>query len=187
MKTGRIIVISGPSGVGKTCLYKRLLSEMPDSLHFSVSATTRPPRSSELNGSDYYFMNEDEFKKKIENNEFIEWAEVFGKYYGTLKSEIEQIIGAGMNCLLDLDVQGGMSIVKALPQSVLIFILPPSMKELTKRINERKTDDKKTIALRLKTARKELGFARFYKYRITNDDFERAYGELKELVLKIIA
>jgi guanylate kinase len=187
MKRGRVIVISGPSGVGKTCLYKRLLSEMSDTLQFSISATTRTPRANELNGIDYYFMNKDEFKEKIKKNEFVEWAEVYGNYYGTLKAEIDRITNCGKNCLLDVDVQGGLNISKALPQTNLIFIFPPSMKELKRRIMERNTDDKKNIKIRFKNARKEMSFSGVYQYHITNDDFERAYRELKELVLKLIA
>ncbi len=186
MKTGRIIVISGPSGVGKTRLYKRLLAELPDRLRFSISATTRKPRPDEQNGVDYYFLSEEEFREKIGNNEFVEWAEVYGKYYGTLKTEIGRILDSGSNCLLDVDVQGGMHIRECLPQSILIFILPPSIGELKKRIGERHTDDKETIRLRMKTAAQEMKYAPRYQYCITNDDLEETYGKLKNLVLSLI-
>lgn len=186
MKSGSIIVISGPSGVGKTRLYKRLLADLPQSLQFSISATTRSPRINEKDGVDYYFIGREEFDKKIGNNEFVEWADVYGNCYGTLKSEILRIRDKGKNCLLDVDVQGGMNIKSILPESVLIFILPPSMKELRRRIMERKTDDKKTIRIRLKTAAMEMGCVKSYQYTIINDDIETAYKELKGLVLRII-
>ncbi len=186
MKSFSIIVISGPSGVGKTCLYKRLLSDF-ESLQFSISATTRSPRPNETDGVDYYFISREEFLKKIKNNEFVEWAEVYGNYYGTLKTEIKRITDTGKNCLMDVDVQGGMNIKKSIPESVLIFIIPPSMKELKRRIMERKTDDRKTIQLRLKTAIKEMGYEKNYQYSIINDDIDKAYLELRTLVKSLIS
>jgi guanylate kinase len=160
---------------------------MAGRLQFSISATTRSPRPNETGGVDYYFISRDEFLGKIKNDEFVEWAEVYGNYYGTLKSEITKIIEEGKNCLLDVDVQGGMNIKKAMPESILIFILPPSLKELKRRIMDRKTDDKKTINLRLRTAVKEMGYLKSYQYSILNDDIEKAYLELKALILKIIS
>ncbi len=186
MKEGKIIVISGPSGVGKTSLYKRLLSDLPDKLQFSVSATTRSPRSNEIDGIDYFFITEEDFQKKIKNNEFVEWAKVYNNYYGTLKSEITRITRDGKNCLLDVDVQGGMNIKESLPESTLIFIMPPSPEELKNRITGRHTDDIDTIKLRLKIAANEMNYADQYKFRVVNDDIERAYAELKNLVLKNI-
>src|SRR5208337_2695409 len=154
MKPGKVIVISGPSGVGKTRLYRRLLSEMPGELRFSISATTRRPRDSEADGVDYYFIGPEDFKTRIEKGDFIEWAEVYGNYYGTLKSEVQRITDSGKNCLLDVDIQGGMSIKKAIKDSVLIFILPPSLKELEHRLKERRTDDSRSVRVRIRTAKK---------------------------------
>jgi len=182
----KIIVLSGPSGVGKTTLYKRLLREFSSSLDFSISATTRPIRPGEKNGLDYYFIKEEEFIKKINLGEFVEWAKVHGHYYGTLKSEVERILANGKNCLLDVDVQGGLSIKKTMPGSILIFIFPPSFEELEKRIKERKSDTQEEIKIRLEQARKELELSKEYHYSIVNDELERAYAELKNLVMEIV-
>jgi guanylate kinase len=186
MSGGRIIVISGPSGVGKTTLYKRLLHEHPQQLSLSVSATTRNPRPDEKEGMDYYFISKKEFQKKIEKNEFVEWAIVYRNLYGTLKSEIIRIIDEGKNCLLDVDVQGGMSIKRAFPDSHMIFITPPNVSELKKRIMKRNADNPDVMKIRLENAISEMNYKSFYDYNIINKDLEKAYRELKILVLKII-
>ncbi|URA10236.1 guanylate kinase [Thermospira aquatica] len=181
MKTG-IVIISGPSGVGKTTLYKRLLAEFPERLAFSVSATTRKPRPGEVHGVDYYFYTREDFEKAKENGEFAEWAEVYGNYYGTLKSELEQIMSEGKTALLDVDVQGGMSIKKAFPEAFLVFIKPPSIEELRKRIQKRCSDDPETIERRLKQASEEMKKADFYSVQIENRDLEEAYQYLKSVL-----
>jgi guanylate kinase len=182
----KIIVISGPSGVGKTTLYKRLLKEFPDKLDFSISATTRQKRENEVDGVDYYFISKENFEKLIKEDAFVEWAKVYENYYGTLKSEIERISDKNKWCLLDVDVQGGMNVKRVYPESHLIFILPPDMDELKRRIIERNLDSEKEIAIRLSRAEEEMRYSSFYDYNIVNDDLERAYRELRSLVLKII-
>jgi guanylate kinase len=186
MIRGKIIVISGPSGVGKTTLYKRLLAEFNEPLSFSVSATTRKPRPYEKDGLDYYFISREDFQSKIESGEFIEWAEVYHNFYGTLKTEINRIIHDGKNCLLDLDVQGGMNIKKNYPDSSLIFIAPPSLDELKKRISARNEDKPEVILVRMEDALHELSFKDHYDHIIVNDNLEHAYLELKETVLETI-
>lgn len=179
MNRGRLVVISGPSGVGKTTLYKRLLSDFCTDLLFSVSATTRAPRTGETDGRDYFFLTTEEFQRRIERSDFVEWAQVYDNYYGTLKSELERIVSTGKTCLLDVDVQGGMNIKKAFPEAVLIFIIPPSIDELKRRITNRRTDTPEVIRKRIAHALHELEYADRYDIQVLNDDIERAYGELK--------
>ena len=186
MQKGKILVVSGPSGVGKTTLYKRLLTELTDSLTFSVSATTRQPRPGEINGKDYYFLSREEFEKKIAENEFVEWAQVYVNYYGTLKSEIERIVHSGKNCFLDIDVQGGMNVKRVFPESILIFVAPPSVEDLRNRIEGRNQNTREDIEIRMAEALHELSFKDRYDRIIINDEVERAYAELKSTVLEII-
>jgi guanylate kinase len=186
MQSGKIVVISGPSGVGKTTLYKRLLQDLPEVFSFSVSATTRPARAGETNGKDYYFISRKEFKKRVTAGEFVEWANVYGNLYGTLKAEIIRILETGKNCLLDVDVQGGMSLYEAFPKSVLIFIAPPASDELRRRITERNLDKPEVIEARMKQVDEEMAYIRYYHHIIVNRDVEDAYLELKKLVLESI-
>lgn len=186
MKQGGIIVISGPSGVGKTTLYKRLLAEFPEKLAFSVSVTTRSPRPGEVDGVDYYFYTKEEFERAKEEGKFAEWAEVYGNYYGTLKSELERIMKSGKTALLDVDVQGGMSIRQAFPESYLIFILPPSFEELKERILKRCSDNPEAIKRRLHQASEEMKMASFYDLCIENKNLEEAYATLRAAVLSRI-
>lgn len=186
MKRGCIVVISGPSGVGKTTLYKRLLAEFLDVLAFSVSATTRSPRPGEKHGVDYYFLTREEFERARDTGEFAEWAEVYGNYYGTLKSELDRIVTAGKTALLDVDVQGGMNIKKSFPEAYLIFVLPPSLESLRERIEKRCSDDRESIRKRLLLAHQELQMASHYDCCIENADLEIAYAELKKAVFSYL-
>lgn len=181
-----IIVITGPSGVGKTTLYKKVLELLSDKLAFSISATTRPPRSGENNGIDYYFLSEQEFKNKIDNNEFIEWAKVHNNYYGTLKSEIERIVSVGKFCLLDVDVQGGESIKRDFPGCHRIFILPPSIDELKRRLSSRQSDNAEINKTRIKNAEQEVKYALKYQYQIVNDNLEHALERMTRIIKNII-
>jgi len=186
MKKGKLIVISGPSGVGKTTLYKKLLEDFKDSLSFSISATTRKPRKGEIDGKDYYFISKQEFLEKIKNNEFLEWTFIYDNYYGTLFKNVNEIINNGKNCLLDVDVQGGTKIKMEFKDSILIFIAPPSFDELKKRIEQRKTDTPESIKERITNAERELNYSKFYDYIIINDTIENAYNKLKNLISNII-
>ncbi|MCX7883347.1 MAG: guanylate kinase [Brevinematales bacterium] len=187
MTKGKIIVISGPSGVGKTTLYKKLLAEFPERLAFSVSVTTRPPRPGERDGIDYYFYSREQFEQAKNRGEFAEWAEVYGNYYGTLKSELERIMASGKTALLDVDVQGGMSIRKAFHEAYLIFILPPSFEELKERILKRCSDNPEAIRRRLHQAREEIKMASLYDLCIENKNLDEAYASLRSAVLAHLA
>jgi guanylate kinase len=186
MKEGKLIVISGPSGVGKTTLYKRILSDFRDKIDFSVSLTTRKPRSGEIDGKDYRFISKEQFLKKIKDGDFVEWAEVHHNLYGTPKSEINGILGSGKSCLLDLDVQGGVNIKKSFPDAFLIFIMPPSVEELKNRLRSRRTDDNETLETRLQNALKEMSYASHYDMEIINDDLEIAYNQLRDCIMDLL-
>ncbi|MCK4533060.1 guanylate kinase [bacterium] len=180
---GIIFIISAPSGGGKTTLCKRVLKVVPN-LTFSISMTTRPARKGEKNGRDYFFLPENDFIKKIKQKKMSEWATVHGYYYGTPKDFLEDCLSAGKNVISDIDVQGGLKIKEKYPlNSVLIFIMPPSMKILEKRLRARKKDNEKTIKIRLENARKELKEIKKYDYLIINDKIEKATEYLKNIVM----
>ena len=188
MKLGNIIILSGPSGVGKSTLIKAIRKELPD-LRFSVSCTTRAPRTGEVNDVDYHFLTREEFLKRKANNEFVETAEVFANFYGTLKSEVLAIAEKGENVLLDIDVQGALQIKEACKiDSELarccefIFIVPPSLEELERRLRGRATDSEEQISLRLGKAKHELSFWGEYSYIIANNDIECAASELLSVI-----
>ncbi len=182
----KVIVISGPSGVGKTTIYKKLLEEFKDKIEFSISATTRKPRENEKDGVDYYFITKEEFEKKIANNEFIEWANVYGNYYGTLKSEIDRIL-KNKHCLLDIDVQGGLNVKKIFDNSYLIFIKPPSIETLKERLINRHLDNQKEIEKRLAFAEEEISKSVFYDFVIINDNLQDCYNTIKEKIQNLIS
>ncbi len=182
--------MNGPSGVGKTSLYKRLLQDFEKDIELSVSATTRKPRPGEQNGKDYYFLTPDQFLEKRDAGEFVEWAQVYGNYYGTLRSEITRITSQGEHILLDIDIQGGENVKKAFPQAILIFILPPSLEELIRRLRDRNTEDEQSFQKRIDTSTREIRFFEehraLYSYSIINDKLEQAYQDLKKIVLSLI-
>ncbi|WP_353683366.1 guanylate kinase [Thermodesulfovibrio sp. 3907-1M] len=175
-KRGNIFVISAPSGTGKTTLCDRLLKALTD-LKMSISHTTRKPRPGETDGVDYFFVDKETFEKMISNEEFIEWAEVYGNFYGTSKNVISQLMKQGYDILLDIDAQGAKSIKKLYPESILIFILPPSMEELERRLLQR-NEDKDTIKKRLSKAEEEISQYKFYDYIVINDNIEEALNDL---------
>ncbi len=183
MKKGKLFVLSAPSGGGKSTIVRRLLKEM-ENMEYSISVTTRPKRKGEINGKDYYFVSEREFKKMIENNEFLEYAVVHNHYYGTKKSIIEEKLKAGKSILLDIDVQGAINIKKLMPDAVLIFIDIPSLKELEKRLRNRGTDSEEVIKLRLENAKKELEYKNKYDYVVMNDNLEKCINEIKAIIKK---
>jgi guanylate kinase len=179
LNPGKIIIITAPSGSGKTTLVKRLLQACPQ-LAFSISACTRKPRNSEEHGRDYYFYSEEEFKKLIEENAFVEWEMVYtGKYYGTLRSELERIWQKGQQPLVDIDVQGALAIHDAFPESSLsLFIKAPSLEVLWERLHRRGTESVESLEERIDKAVHELSFADQFDKIIINDDLEHATTEL---------
>ena len=178
-----IIIITAPSGTGKTTLCKMLLDNHDD-IEFSVSTTTREARVGEVHKKNYYFVSIEKFTDLISASSFIEWAKVHGNYYGTQKCEISRILNSGRKCLLDVDVQGGLNLMKQFPGCKSIFIEPPSIEELEKRLCGRNTDCDDVIKLRLDDAKDELKFKDKYKYRIINDDLACAYERLEEIIYK---
>lgn len=173
--------MSGPSGVGKGTLVARLRQRVP-SLGLAVSATTRSPREGETEGVSYYFLSDEEFSRRVEAGDFLEWASVHEHRYGTLKSEVERIFSQGRSVVLEIDVQGGLNVRKAYPGCVLVFIEPPSAEELERRLRGRGTEDEATIELRLRNSAGELECAPLYDEHVVNDDLERATEELAHLI-----
>jgi guanylate kinase len=180
--TTSLIVLSAPSGAGKTTLCKKLLEEFPDVM-LSISCTTRARRFNEEDGNDYFFLSREAFEKKISENGFAEWAKVHDNYYGTSHEFVEQAFRSGKSLLLDIDVQGAESLKKAYPKETLrIFISPPSMEALEDRLLGRGTDDSRAIQKRLANARREMEQSKDFDHIIVNDALERAYSELKKIV-----
>ncbi len=180
-RRGSVFVISAPSGSGKSTLVKRLMSSLPG-LAFSVSHTTRPKRKGEKQGRDYFFVSRKQFEKMIAAGEFIEWADVFGCWYGTSRKQIERAQEAGLDVLLDIDVQGHQQIRKRLPEAVSVFVMPPSFRELERRLRNRHADSPEVIERRLKTARQEISHWPEYDYLIVNDHLVPASRALSAVV-----
>ena len=180
-KQGKIIAVSSPSGGGKTSIVKRILKDFPE-IVFSVSATTRPKRPGEVNGVEYYFISEKEFEKKIADGEFIEWERFYDYYYGTLKSMVIDNISEGRSVLFEIDVKGALSLKKIYPDSILIFIDPPSFDELVHRLKRRKTETEADLQKRIDRAKMELSFKSSFDYIFTNDELEKVYTKVKSLI-----
>jgi len=181
-----IFVFSAASGAGKTTLMNKVMPNFPN-IVYSVSATTRKPRAGEIDGEHYFFKTEEEFKEMIEKNELVEWNKVHNNYYGTPKFFIEQKLAEGVDVALDLDVFGKTNFDKVYPQAIGILILPPSIEELEKRLQLRKTETEETLKLRIKNAKKEIDFALAkgkYQHVIYNGDLEAAAAELKGIIEK---
>ncbi len=178
MRRGLVLVVSAPSGAGKTTLCQKLLAADPE-ISFSVSYTTRKPRPREKNGVDYFFVDQDTFEKMIEEGAFLEWAKVYDYYYGTAKAQVEEAISQGRDILLDIDVQGAFQVREKLGRdAVLVFILPPSLTELERRLRSRGTEDEETIKRRLSFARQEIARAKEFDYLVCNQELARAFDEL---------
>lgn len=178
----RLVVISAPSGTGKTTLCARLLKDFPE-LHLSVSTTTRAPRGQEKNGIEYFFVTREDFQKKIESGRFAEWAEVHSNFYGTSKDYIEHAFVRGESLLLDIDVQGADLLKRSYPRETLrVFISPPSMEELERRLRARGTETEESIQERLRATKTEMEAVEHFDYVIINDDFEKAYFQLAGIV-----
>lgn len=178
---GKLIVISGPSGAGKSTVVYKALEGREDTC-FSVSVTTRKPRPNEVDGKDYFFVDLDQFRDMVSNDELLEHAEYVANSYGTPKAYVEKKLSEGMNVLLDIEVQGARQIKDKMPDAVMIFIIPPSMAELEKRLRGRGTDSERKIEARLIRAREEYEAADFYDYIIVNDDAEKAAEEFSSVI-----
>ncbi len=176
-----LFIVSAPSGAGKTSLCREVLSLLPD-LHFSVSHTTRPPRQHERDGIDYYFVSPEEFKRMIESDQFVEWAEIYGNLYGTSRTSVEALKAKGVDIIFDIDHRGAKQIKTTYRDSITIFILPPSSQELEERLKQRGTDDASVITRRLTKAKEEMEQSSWYHYQIVNDDLTRAVEQLKEII-----
>ncbi|MBR2146643.1 MAG: guanylate kinase [Muribaculaceae bacterium] len=188
MNTGRIIVISAPSGTGKSTIINELMKNEDLRLEFSISATTRSPRKGEVDGVNYYFLSLEDFRKRIDNDEFAEFEEVYqGRYYGTLKSEIERITKAGKNVIMDVDVKGGIHVKNLYGDKALsIFIQPPSIETLRERLLSRATDDIEEINKRIDKAAYELSFADKFDCCVVNDVLDKAVAETQALITDFI-
>ena len=181
MKKGKTFIISGPSGVGKSTVLSALLEKRPN-LYFSVSATTRDPRPGELDGIHYHFMDAESFRKWIAMDQFLEYAEYVGNFYGTPKRFVDEAMEQGKDVILDIEVQGAIQVTSKRPETVRIFIAPPSWKELERRLTARGTDSPEKVQKRLLRAQVELEMARDYDYFVVNDTVENAVNELRAIM-----
>lgn len=178
---GLLIVISGPSGAGKGTICKSFL-ERNSEVAISVSATTRSPRNGEVDSINYYFMSKEQFKEKIEANDFLEYAEVYDNFYGTPKSNVEQLLESGKDVILEIDIQGALKVKENTEEGVFIFILPPSMEELKARIIKRGSETPESLMKRFKSAYKEINFISRYNYAVVNDEVETAVDKLEAII-----
>jgi guanylate kinase len=181
MSRGLLAVVSGPSGVGKDSVLKRLF-ELDPSLTYSVSYTTRPPRPDEVDGRDYSFVSEEEFDRLIQEGELLEWARVHGHRSGTGNSRVEEALSAGKDVVLNIDVQGGAAVRDLVPDALLIFLAPPSLDELNRRRTQRGTEDAHELARRASDAQIEMGYSDRYDVVVVNDDLNRAASEILEVI-----
>ena len=176
-----MVVISGPSGVGKSSFVRQLVEDLD--IVYSVSVTTRPQRPHEEEGRDYFYLDRAEFKRRAAAGAFVEWAEVHGELYGTLRDQTDGSLRAGKNVLLDIDVQGGKAVRAIYPDAVLIFLLPPSLQSLEARLRGRGTDSEDRIRIRLENARREMALVSEYDYVVVNDDLETAYRQIASIIV----
>lgn len=185
---GKLIIFSAPSGSGKTTIVKQLLQDDSFNLCFSISATSREPRHTEKHAKDYYFLTPDEFRAKVDEEAFLEWEEVYtDKYYGTLKSEVERLLNEGKNVIFDVDVVGGLNIKKFYADKALaVFVQPPSVEELQRRLVGRGTDDAETIQSRIDKAEFELSFADKFDVVIVNDVLDQAVEDTKNTLTSFL-
>jgi guanylate kinase len=188
MSQGKLIIFSAPSGAGKTTIVQHVLRKFSDQLEFSVSACTRAMRSNEVEGKDYYFMSTEDFKQKIKKNEFAEWEEVYqGQFYGTLKSELERIWGAGKQVIFDLDVMGGLNLKRKYGrQAFAIFVMPPSVEVLELRLRQRKTETEESLGKRVSKAREEILVADQFDRILVNENLDKACEEAERMVAEFL-
>ena len=178
---GVLLVLSGPSGAGKGTICEQLLNKRKN-LAYSVSATTRAPRKGEVDGRDYFFVTIEKFKEMIANNELLEHAEIYGNYYGTPRSYVMSILDEGRDVVLEIDPQGALQVKESFPDAVFVFVVPPSLDELSKRIYKRGTDSEEVIKRRLSAATSELAYASKYDYIIVNDEVEKATNKVSNIL-----
>ena len=182
MERGLLIVISGASGTGKGTVCKKLLSKLPN-VHYSISATTRKPRQGEVDGREYYFISEDDFKQWIADGKFLEFAEVYGNFYGTPLTKIEERLNRGEDVLLEIDVQGALNVKRKCPDGVYIFLLPPSLDELKRRIEGRGSETPESLKRRLQNAVAEIQIGREYDYAVVNDSVDEAAAQIEAILV----
>jgi len=181
MSKGQLIVISGPSGAGKGTVCKEILKK--NNFWVSVSATTRSPRHDEIEGVNYYFLTKEKFLEKIESEDFLEYAEVYGNYYGTPKSEVLKVLDSGRDVILEIDIQGALKVKTAYPNGLFIFILPPSMEELKNRITNRGSETPESLITRFTSAHKEISFVSKYDYAVVNDTVKSACEKIQSIII----
>ena len=181
MQKGLLLVISGASGTGKGTVCKKLLQEIP-TLFYSISATTRKPRAGETDGVEYFFITVEEFKSWIAEDKFLEYAEVYGNFYGTPIHKIEERLNRGEDVLLEIDIQGALNVMKKRPDGVYIFLLPPSLEELSKRIKGRGSESPETFSRRFNAAKNEIATGKKYQYAVVNDTVDAAVEKIKSII-----
>lgn len=181
MKEGLLVVISGASGTGKGTVCKKLF-ETEKTLAFSVSATTRAPREGEVDGVNYWFLKKERFEEMIEAGEFLEWAKVYDNYYGTPLKKVEERLKNGEDILLEIDTQGALNVMEKMPKGVFIFLLPPSLNELKRRIEGRGTETEESLKKRLGAAKGEIALGEKYQYLVVNDEIENAVKSIKNIL-----
>lgn len=182
-KTGTLIVLSGPSGAGKGTICNELLKQV-DTLSLSISMTTRSPRGNEVDGKDYYFVTKEQFEEDIKKGNFLEYAKVHGdNYYGTPKRKVEESLASGKDIILEIDIQGALEVKEKMEESIFIFIMPPSMRELKDRLIKRNTESKDKIIERFKNAYKEINEVTKYNYIVINDEVQNAVDKVKAIIL----
>ncbi len=185
-KMGLLIILSGPSGVGKGTIREELFKDQNLNLVYSISMTTRKPRSNELNEKDYFFVNENFFQEKIANNELLEYAKFVDNYYGTAEKYVDKLLSQGKNVVLEIEVQGALQVLAKRPDAISFFILPPSFEELTRRIIARRSESEDIVQKRLLKAKREMNITNKYKYVIVNDNLQQTVSEIRTIIMNEI-
>jgi len=186
LSKAKLIVISAPSGSGKTSVLKEILKLNKGKLTFSISATTRKKRHNEINGVEYYFLTEEKFKQKLEKEDFVEWENIYGDYYGTLKSEVDRLLQEDKSILFELDVNGSLQLKKLYPEAKLIFIVPPSIEVLEERLKNRNTETPEKLAKRIERAKMELDKAKYFDFEVKNYELADAVTEVNKIVQELL-